>query len=70
VDIPVLSTVILASPFASQVLLSQRLGRAARSHPDKTHGFLVDFYHRHKGLARMDRERRDFYEENGYTVVY
>lgn len=69
VNIPNLSAAILASPFASPVLLAQRLGRLSRISPGKLFGHLIDFWHQHGGLVRMDRQRREFYEVAGYRTL-
>ena len=63
-DLPCLSSVILATPISSPSLLEQCIGRILRSVGDKKKT-IVDFVDRR--FANMFRKRKVFYKEN-YNV--
>ena len=69
IDIPSLSSVIIASGGKSHIDIIQKIGRGMRIVEGKTEFEAIDFYDQgQKWLAKHSIERKTSYEEKGYDV--
>ena len=68
-DVPIASTLILASAGRSDTKTVQRTGRVLRPYPGKTHGVIHDFSDlQHYFLAAQSRKRVAAYRSLGYQI--
>jgi superfamily II DNA or RNA helicase len=70
VDVPAVSSLILASTGMSLVKALQRIGRSLRKYPGKTHSAIVEFYDQVKFLKKHSLKRCEIYsQEPGFKII-
>jgi superfamily II DNA or RNA helicase len=69
-DIPSLDTLVIAGDLKSDVLAEQSAGRVLRLLQGKSSPLIVDVWDsKHDILRRQGRERRKFYESQGWKII-
>jgi len=70
VDIPKLDTLVVAGDLKSSVLARQSVGRILRLFDDKKEPLIIDIQDTNNYvLKKQAKERRKFYEANGWTIT-
>ena len=67
-DIPRLTSLILATPHNDYAVITQALGRIARAYPGKTCAYCYDFVDRDGYAIKSFKKRKTIYRKNGYEV--
>ena len=67
-DIPRLSNLILATPHNDYAVITQALGRIARSYPGKSCAYCYDIVDRDGYAIKSFKKRKTIYRKNGYEV--
>lgn len=68
-DIPRLSNLILATPHNDYAVITQALGRIARSYPGKSAAYCYDIVDRDGYALKSFKKRKTIYRKNGYEVT-
>lgn len=70
-DIPELRSIVLAGGGKSAVKALQRIGRAMRRAPGKTHALIVDFYDQaHRFLLKHSKIRESYWANEKFPITY
>jgi predicted helicase len=66
-DIPILDTVLFATPKSNKACIQQAIGRILRSvNGKKTPPFIVDIYDPYSLFINMYQKRKRIYQSSGY----
>ncbi len=67
-DIPRLERVILTTPQKDYSIITQSVGRVARSYPDKEYGIVIDLVDSESYCYKAFKKRSSIYRKHGYDI--